>query len=280
MVFTCSDFPRSAKYDPDWIIENAMGPNVLWLTESLAQVMDLKPGMRVLDMGCGKAISSIFLAKEFDLQVWAADLWIPPGENWQRIRQAGLEDKVFPIHAEAHALPFADQFFDAILSMDAYHYFGTDDLYLGSHMVQLVKPGGQIGIIVPGLVQEWPASGDVGKATVQSRAFNKSGNMAHSNVPEEIPEHLKPYWEFEMNCLHSPDWWRRHWERSGLLTVELSDMMPNGWKHWLTSASILAQRGSEPGYEEEAEMLRLDDGMNLGFTRMVARRNGPLQQPS
>ena len=246
MVFTCSDFPRSAKYDPNWIIENMMGPNVLWLTESLAQMMDLKPGMRVLDMGCGKAISSIFLAKEFDLQVWAADLWIPPGENWQRIIQAGLEDKVFPIHAEAHALPFADQFFDAILSMDAYHYFGTDDLYLGSHLIQLVKPGGQIGIVVPGLVREWPAA--------------------------EIPGHLKPYWEFEMTCLHSPDWWRSHWERSGLLTIELSDMMPNGWKHWLTSASVLAQRGSRPGYEEEAEMLRLDDGMNLGFTRMVARR--------
>ena len=29
--------------------------------------MELEPGMRVLDMGCGKAISSIFLAKEFDV---------------------------------------------------------------------------------------------------------------------------------------------------------------------------------------------------------------------
>ena len=36
--------------------------------------MDLKPGMRVLDLSCGKAISSIFLEKEFVLQVWAAGL--------------------------------------------------------------------------------------------------------------------------------------------------------------------------------------------------------------
>ncbi len=42
-----------------------MGPNVLWLTEALSQVMELKRGMRVLDMGCGKAVSSIFLAREF-----------------------------------------------------------------------------------------------------------------------------------------------------------------------------------------------------------------------
>jgi cyclopropane fatty-acyl-phospholipid synthase-like methyltransferase len=46
------------------------------LTEALSQVMTLEPGMRVLDMGCGRAVSSIFLAKEFGLQVWATDLWI------------------------------------------------------------------------------------------------------------------------------------------------------------------------------------------------------------
>ena len=246
-AFRFSEFPRSAKYDPEWVIKNTMGPNVLWLTESLTQVMDLRPGMRILDMGCGRAISSIFLAKEFDLQVWATDLWVAPGENWQRIKQAGLQNRVFPIHAEAHSLPFADQFFDAIVSMDAYHYFGTDELYLGSHFAQLVKPEGQIGIVVPGLVQEWPAG--------------------------DVPAHLVPYWGFEMNSLHSPDWWRGHWERSGLVSVELSDMILEGWRHWLAMASVLAERQSELGFAEEAEMLRQDEGRNLGFTRMVARTN-------
>jgi cyclopropane fatty-acyl-phospholipid synthase-like methyltransferase len=42
-------------------------------------------------MGCGKAISSIFLAKEFGVEVWAADLWVKPTENWERIRGAGLD---------------------------------------------------------------------------------------------------------------------------------------------------------------------------------------------
>jgi len=62
---TIEQFPRSAAYDPMWVINNLMGPNVLWLTEFLAQAMNLRPGMRVLDMGCGTATSSIFLAKEF-----------------------------------------------------------------------------------------------------------------------------------------------------------------------------------------------------------------------
>ena len=80
-LLTLEEFPRSAKYDPQWIIDNMMGPNV----ESLTQVMALEPGMRVLDMGCGKALSSIFLAKEFGLQIWATDLWLSASANWGRI---------------------------------------------------------------------------------------------------------------------------------------------------------------------------------------------------
>ena len=243
-AFRLDEFPRSAGYDTEWVIENMMGPNVLWLTESLSQVMDLKPGMRVLDMGCGRAISSIFLAKEFDLQVWATDLWKKASDNWERIREAGVENQVFPIHAEAHSLPFAGEFFDAIVSMDSYHYFGTDDLYLFGHFAQLVKPGGQIGIVVPGLVQEIPSA--------------------------DPPEHLQPHWYWDFWSFHSPDWWRKHWERSGVVSIELADMIPDGWKHWLTSDSISAEwQGRQ---SNEGADLRIDAGRNLGFTRVVARR--------
>ncbi len=79
-------FPRSEKYDGAWVEKNSMGPNTLWLMESLCERVELEQGMRVLDLGCGRAISSIFLAREFDVQVWATDLWIHPSENWPRIR--------------------------------------------------------------------------------------------------------------------------------------------------------------------------------------------------
>lgn len=240
-----TDFPRSAKYDGDWVLENMMGPNALWLTESLAECMGLKPGMRVLDMGCGKGLSSVFLAKEYGVQVWAVDLWIDATDNFGRICAAGVEDRVFPVHAEAHATPFADGFFDAMVSVDAYHYFGTGDLYLENHMAGLVKPGGPMGIVVPGLVEELPSS--------------------------EPPEHLRPYWEPAMFSLHSPAWWQRHWERSGLVTVELADLLPEGWKLWMESDLLWSQRLGKPA--DEAEMLTLDAGRTLGFTRMAARRN-------
>lgn len=177
--------PRSSKYDPGWVFENEMGPNALWLTELLCEKMELKPGMRVLDMGCGRAMSSIFLAREYGVQIWANDLWIDATDNWRRICEAGVEDRVFPIHAEAHALPYAEGFFDAVVSLDSYHYYGTDDLYLGRYFAKLVKPGGQIGIVAPGLTQA---------------------------IEGDVPRHLESFWvPKECFSFHTAAWWQRHW---------------------------------------------------------------------
>ena len=98
-------FPRASQYHPEWVLANASGgANSLWLTEWLASALDLRPGMRVLDLGCGRASSSIFLGREFGVQVWATDLWFSAAENFQRIRDAGVEDAVFPLHADARSL--------------------------------------------------------------------------------------------------------------------------------------------------------------------------------
>ncbi len=224
-----------------------MGPHVLWLAEWLSQQLELRAGMRVLDLGCGRATSSIFLAKEFGVTVWAADLWIKPTENRVRIEQAGLSDSVFPLSAEAHALPFADAEFDAIVSFDAYHYFGTDDLYLG-YLSRFVKPGGRLGIVVPGVREE---------------------------LAEFPPPHLAPYWVSDFCSLHSPGWWRRHWEKTGLLEIEVADALAEGWKLWLEWNELcdeFGRRDLAPLARREAQMLRVDGGRTFGFTRLVARR--------
>lgn len=239
------EFPRAAAYDPEWMLANLMGPNAVWLTEALTAALDLQPGLRVLDLGCGKALSSVFLAREFGVQVWATDLWIGATENLARIREAGLEERIFPIHAEAHALPFAHGFFDAAISVDAYHYFGTADLYF-SYFARFVKPGGQLGVIVPGLREEFVAG---------------------------VPAHLAPYWNPDFWSFHSPAWWRAHWERTGLATVTTADLVPRGWEHWLRWLEV-AQRQGRSGSADEAAMVRADAGRHLGFTRVMARRRG------
>src|ERR1700758_1053054 len=135
-------FPRASQYHPDWVLTHASGgANSLWLAEWLCSALQLRRGMRVLDLGCGRASSSIFLHREFGVQVWATDLWMSAAENIQRIRDAEAGDGVFPIHADARSLPFAGDFFDAIVCIDAFYYFGTDDLYL-NYLAHFVRPGG------------------------------------------------------------------------------------------------------------------------------------------
>ncbi|MBL9174381.1 MAG: class I SAM-dependent methyltransferase, partial [Verrucomicrobiales bacterium] len=107
-VLSSDRFPRASKYHPDWILSGVSGgAPCLQLTEWLVEAMPLKAGMRVLDLGCGRAQSSIFLRREFGVQVWAADLWFDPSENFRRIEDAGVADGVFPIRADARCLPFA-----------------------------------------------------------------------------------------------------------------------------------------------------------------------------
>jgi SAM-dependent methyltransferase len=237
---TSDRFPRTSKYNPDWIVANASGAaNSLRLTEWLTSALELRPGMRVLDLGCGRASSSIFLRREFGVQVFATDLWFSVSENMQRIRDTGVDDGVFPIHAEARALPFANEFFDAIISIDSFVYYGTDDLYL-PYLARFVKPGGVIAIAGAGLMRE---------------------------IDGPLPEHLRPTWSPEHWCLHSAAWWRRHWERTGIVDVELADDLPDGWQDWLAW-----QHAVSPDNEVEITAVEADRGQYLGYVRAIARR--------
>jgi SAM-dependent methyltransferase len=247
--FASERFPRSSNYHPDWVLANVSGgANSLRLTEWLAEALDLQPGMRVLDLGCGRACSSIFLRREFGVQVWAADLWFSVSENLLRIRHAGVEDGVFPIHADARSLPFAAEFFDAIVCIDAFIYFGTDDLYLGN-LARFVKPAGALGIAGAGLTRE---------------------------IDGPLPAHLQEWWTGDLWCLHSAAWWRRHWERTGILDIELADAMPDGWQHWLAWHRTVA-----PDNAVEIAALEADRGSHLGYVRAIGRRrpDAPLSEP-
>ena len=152
-----SDWTKKGKltmktlFDDAFIRENLMGPNALKLLEDMTAGIEPKPGMRVLDLGCGKGLTSMYLADRFGVQVFATDLWISATENHQRFTQMGFESRIIPIHADALALPYADGYFDAAFSVDAYQYFGGDAAYMDKHLAPLIKPGGLIAIAVPGV---------------------------------------------------------------------------------------------------------------------------------
>jgi len=201
-------YPLTEKYDAAWVEKNWMGPNPLWQLEELCGNLELEPGMKVLDLGCGKGVTSVFLAKEFGVSVFATDLWISATDNLRRFEEAGVADKVFPLHAEAHALPYAEGFFDAAVAIGSYHYFGTSDSYFVDVFSKLVKPGGQVGTVIPGL----------------SREFEKG-----------YPETLKDLWFPELYTFHSGKWWRSLWEKTGLCEITACYDMEDPkavWRPW------------------------------------------------
>jgi cyclopropane fatty-acyl-phospholipid synthase-like methyltransferase len=236
-----NQFPLSAKYDIKWIIENEMGPNSLWLMEYLIEKISIKRGMRILDLGCGKAMSSIFLAKEYDVQIIAADLWVNASENMKRIKEKNVEETVFPINMEAHNMPFADECFDLIISADSYQYYGTHELYL-DYCLKYLKRNGQIGIVVPALKKEY-------------------GGI--------IPEKIKPYWESDMYCYHTLEWWKKLWKHSDKISIETADIMPNGHENWLLWDKTLKEAGvlNRGG---DVELLEASD--NFTWIRIIGKK--------
>jgi cyclopropane fatty-acyl-phospholipid synthase-like methyltransferase len=216
------------------------------MAEVLADDVELRPGMHVLDLGCGNASSSIFFAGEFGVTVWAVDLLLAPGPSWQRVEEAGLTDHVFPMRGDGRSLPFAPRFFDAIVSIDAYHYFGSDSRFL-REIVVFLKPGGQLAIIGPGVREEL----------------------------DRAPDYFVDFWRTAtFDTLHSPAWWRRLWERTELVDVDVADMVPDGWRDWLMWRQLLAthRNGASRYHNIDVEVLRADGGEQLGLVRVVARR--------
>jgi cyclopropane fatty-acyl-phospholipid synthase-like methyltransferase len=234
-LLTDTKYPLAAKYSPEWMYENRMGCQCLWLIESLSRLMELKPGMRVLDMGCGKALTSIFLAKEFGVTVFANDLWIDPSDNWQRICEAGVQDLVFPIKGEAHALPYANGFFDAAVCVNSFQFYGTADNYLSDYMAHLLRPGGQFGLALWGPDKEF-----CGK----------------------VPDSFEKDWWPDFYYFHSLNWWRWHFEKTKLFDfISGDDLDGDGVRVTKQWAKIM-----------EKDDALLNDGI-MRWNRMLFRRN-------
>lgn len=160
---------KTAQYDQDFLKANMMGPNAILILEELLDHLSLSSRMRILDLGCGKGLSSIFLAREYKARIFALDLWIPATDNHIRFQKTGLDDFIVPIHADAHELPFANHFFDAVISVDSYHYFGNNDTFFSEKIRPLLKKGGLVALAFPGLKSEL----------------------------QTVPEAMKPYWKEE-----------------------------------------------------------------------------------
>ncbi len=232
---------KTSKYDKQFLLDNMMGPNAMKILEEMTAGLTLQPGMRVLDLGCGTGLTSIFLAREFGVHVFAHDLWVGATENYQRFKSFKLDNLIIPIHGDANDMPYADEYFDAVISVDAYEYFGETESYMDEKLAPLVKKGGVIAIAVPGVKNELNGTFPV--------------EMSYSWTKEDL------------STFHSCAWWRELLSKSQKIEVEsVSEMqgMDEFWGDWLESDNEYAV-SDRPAMEAGA-------GKYMNFVAIIAKK--------
>lgn len=236
------EYPLSKKYAAPELMAKSMGPNPVKLEEELLTGHRIPVGGVVCDLGSGQGLTSVFLAKEYGFTVYAADLWSDPEENRCFFRAMGLsEAQIIPVKADAAALPFGREFFDAIVSTDSYNYFGRDPAFLDEKLVPFLKKGGYIYIAIPGMKQD-----------------------CHDHLP---PELLLSWTPEQLDYMHDLAYWRSMVGRSREAeVVEVSQMESNEevWADWL--------RQENPYAVGDRKAMEVGGGKYLNFIKIVLRK--------
>jgi len=202
----CTDYPDLAGYSRDEIYDGCMGGGALYLAAQMVRTMDLKEGDIVLDLGCGRGATCIFLAKEFGVRVVAVDLWISATSLAAKFSKNGYRDRILPLNLDVtDCLPFAEAYFDAIFCMNSLSFYGGSVEFL-HHLLKHVKRGGQICAGMETFDDEFSPG-----------AFSNPPPVFDYSLPP--PHDTVNVWEDDFSKMHSPPWWKKLFEESGLLEI-------------------------------------------------------------
>ncbi len=209
-----ADYPELAGYTREQIYDETQGGGALYLAAAMARTMDLQPGQIVLDLGCGRGATSMFLARRYDVRVIAVDLWTSATYLDGRFAAAGCRDRIVPLNLDAAGrLPFADGYFDAIFSMNSFSFYGGSTGYL-AHLLRHLKAGGVLCVGSEVLSDEFTEEQLRNPPHVYSFKLpppNEGIDVFHDDFVKQ----------------HTAVWWRDLCVRSGLLEVleyaELAD---------------------------------------------------------
>ena len=108
----------------------------------LQQLKALPRGTRVIDAGCGTGMLARRLT---DAGFAVTGLDFSP-EALRLAKTRGLENL---IEGSVNALPFPENTFDAVVSLDVWYHQAVDDTQAAREAARVVKPGGQVLINLP-----------------------------------------------------------------------------------------------------------------------------------
>ncbi len=120
------------------------------ITEQTLAMMKLKPGEKVLDLGCGAGWASRLMAKavydaEKPGQVIGLDV---SDEMIRRARSASKDyDNIMFVVGSAQQIPWEENFFDKVLSVESFYYYADQDRSL-AELFRVMAPLGELYVLI------------------------------------------------------------------------------------------------------------------------------------
>ena len=125
-------------------------PDVVRQREQIFQLLDVKPGMKALDIGCGPGLTSLALAQTVGNDVGNAGhvdaIDIAPPMLQLAARRCATQPHVKFHQADVLQLPFETAAFDVALATQVYEYVADIDAAL-QELVRVMKPGAQVLLV-------------------------------------------------------------------------------------------------------------------------------------
>lgn len=112
-------------------------------TDHLLELATLRPGMEVLDIGCGVATTAIQVAARFGARVTAADISpLMLGRARRAVERAKVDHMVEVAEADLVSLPYPSGSFDRVIA-EAVTMF-VDRPTAAAELVRVCRPGGTV----------------------------------------------------------------------------------------------------------------------------------------
>ncbi|KDQ58582.1 hypothetical protein JAAARDRAFT_34401 [Jaapia argillacea MUCL 33604] len=225
----------------------------------LAAQMSLRPGMRVLDVGCGVGGPAREIARFADVHITGLnnnDFQIQRARKYTR--EAGLEGQVEFVKGDFMKLgeQFGEGTFDAVYAIEAtVHAPSFEGVY--GEIMKVLKPGGIFGVYEWVMTDEWDPSIpshkslaheiEFGNGIPEMRPISSSRNalvsvgfqIEHEEDLAERPDEVPWYYPLEGDIRKAQTWWdyftvwRMSWSgklvsHNAMRVMEWVGMLPKG----------------------------------------------------
>lgn len=121
------------------------------IAEQTIRRMGLKPGDRVLDLGCGSGWATRILARMVGAGTAGAGQVVGLDVSDEMIRRARAQsrdfDNVLYVWGSATELPWQEDFFDKVLSIESFYYYADQDRAL-DEIGRVMAPRGRMFILI------------------------------------------------------------------------------------------------------------------------------------